>query len=105
MKILDGVRVVDRTTDIAGPYCTKVLADAGADVGKVETSTGDALRAWGSGALFEYLNQSKRSVLGPAHELDALADVLVVGEPVDLGRLWLANPALVVVVITPFGAD
>ena len=64
--MLDGVRVVDSTTEIAGPYCSKLLADAGADVVKVERPEGDPFRHWGSGALFEYLNTSKRSVQGDA---------------------------------------
>ena len=103
--MLEGVRVVDLTTDIAGPYCTKVLADAGADVIKVEPPAGDPLRRWGSGALFEFLNTSKRSVQGETDELVAAADLLVAGAPVDLDALWAANPALVVVTITPFGCD
>src|SRR3984957_5641980 len=80
--MLEGVRVVDLTTDIAGPYCTKVLADAGADVVKVEPPAGDPLRAWRSGALFEFLNTSKRSVHGEGHDLVAAADLLVAGAPV-----------------------
>jgi crotonobetainyl-CoA:carnitine CoA-transferase CaiB-like acyl-CoA transferase len=103
--MLEGVRVVDFTTDIAGPYCTKVLADAGADVVKVEPPTGDPLRSWGSGALFEFLNTSKRPINGSAGELVAAADLLVTGEPVDLDALWTVNRALVVVTITPFGCE
>ena len=62
--MLDGLRVVDLSTEIAGPYCTKLLADAGADVVKVEPPDGDPMRGWMSGALFEFLNTSKRSVIG-----------------------------------------
>ena len=101
--MLDGVRVVDCTTEIAGPYCSKLLADAGADVVKVEVTRGDPLRHWGSGALFEYLNASKRSVRGDALRLATSADILVSGERVDTAALWAENPSLVVVVITPFG--
>jgi crotonobetainyl-CoA:carnitine CoA-transferase CaiB-like acyl-CoA transferase len=101
--MLDGVRVVDCTTEIAGPYCSKLMADAGADVVKVEPLAGDPLRHWGSGALFEYLNASKRSVVGEVGDLLAAADVYISDEPVDTGVLWAENPSLVVVTITPFG--
>ncbi len=101
--MLEHVRVVDLTTDIAGPYCTKVLADAGADVVKVEHTEGDPLRTWGSGALFEFLNTSKRSVHGDVGDLIAATDILVSDAPVDLDELWSLNSAMVVVTITPFG--
>jgi crotonobetainyl-CoA:carnitine CoA-transferase CaiB-like acyl-CoA transferase len=101
--MLNDVRVVDCTTEIAGPYCSKLLADAGADVVKVEPPAGDPLRHWSSGALFEYLNASKRSVRGEALELAASSDILVSGQRVDAAALWAENPSLVVVVITPFG--
>ncbi|MEY2421266.1 MAG: hypothetical protein QOI95_1333 [Acidimicrobiaceae bacterium] len=101
--MLHGVRVLDRTTEIAGPYCTKLLADAGADVVKIETGDGDSLRRWRSGALFEFLNASKVAATGDENE--SLAHILVVDEPVDVDALWSVNPALVVVTITPFGCD
>ncbi|MEY2450036.1 MAG: hypothetical protein QOH79_3512, partial [Acidimicrobiaceae bacterium] len=103
--MLHGVRVLDRTTEIAGPYCTKLLANAGADVVKVEPPDGDPLRRWRSGALFTFLNQAKRSPATADDADSAAADVLVVDEPVDLDAQWSANPALVVVTITPYGCE
>ena len=105
LVVLDGVRVVDLSTEIAGPYCTKLLADAGADVVKVEPAgTGDPLRlaVAAQGALFEFLNTSKRSVAGTGddaavRDLCAAADVVVEsGAPARLAtRLHVAQPALV----------
>jgi crotonobetainyl-CoA:carnitine CoA-transferase CaiB-like acyl-CoA transferase len=66
---LEGVRVVDVTTSIAGPYCAEILAALGADVVKVERpDTGDDGRAWGppfwngESAMFLAVNAGKRSL-------------------------------------------
>jgi len=103
--MLEGVRVVDFTGEIAGPYCSKLMADAGADVVKVEEPSGDPLRSWGSGALFEYLNTSKRSIHGDAAALIAQADILVTDRAAQVECLRDAHPRLVVVAITPFGSS
>jgi crotonobetainyl-CoA:carnitine CoA-transferase CaiB-like acyl-CoA transferase len=65
---LDGVRVVDLSRVLAGPYCTMVLADLGADVVKLERpSGGDETRSWGppfaggESAYYLSVNRSKRS--------------------------------------------
>ncbi|MEX2254842.1 MAG: CoA transferase [Acidimicrobiia bacterium] len=109
--MLDGLRVVDLSTEVAGPYCTKLLADAGAEVVKVEPPGGDPMRDWRSGALFEFLHTSKRSVVGDAADPEVLdlcarADVVIESGPpraFDVAGLHERNPALVVVSITPFG--
>jgi len=131
---LDGVRVVDLTRALAGPYATLMLADAGADVVKVERpGTGDDTRGWGppfaeapdGGApvstYFLSVNRNKRSVeldlkdeadLGRLRDLIADADVLVENfRPGVMERLGLGdepleqlNPRLVVLSITGFGA-
>ncbi|HEX7095375.1 MAG TPA: CoA transferase, partial [Acidimicrobiales bacterium] len=86
--MLDGVRVLDFTRGIPGAYCTKLLADAGADVVKVESAGGDPLRRWTAshvevadgddGALFRFLHTSKRSVTSGDAWL-AGADIVVEG--------------------------
>ena len=48
---LQGLKVLDLTENMAGPFCTMILADMGADVVKLERpGRGDATRAWGDGS-------------------------------------------------------
>jgi crotonobetainyl-CoA:carnitine CoA-transferase CaiB-like acyl-CoA transferase len=67
-KILDGVRIVDMTTAVFGPYATALLGDMGAEVIRVETPAGDVSRNLGPGRspgmspLFLSLNRNKRSI-------------------------------------------
>ena len=90
---LDGIVVADFSRVLAGPYCTMLLADLGADVIKVESPGGDDTRAWmppvtedGVSTYFLAINRNKRSValdlkdpedLERAHELSRRADVFV----------------------------
>ena len=124
---LDGLRVLDVTSSLAGPYCTEILAALGADVVKVERSDGgDDTRAWGPpfvdgvGAMFLCANASKRSVairLSDPAGLEVLlrladgADVFVqslrpgLAEAHGLGHeaLRARNPRLVYCTIGSFG--
>ena len=66
---LDGVRVLDLTRILAGPLCTQMLGDMGADVIKVEpVGSGDDTRTWGppfaagESAYFLGVNRNKRSI-------------------------------------------
>jgi crotonobetainyl-CoA:carnitine CoA-transferase CaiB-like acyl-CoA transferase len=104
--MLNGIRVVDRTTEIAGPYCTKILADAGAEVLRSEPVGGDPLRQYRSGGLFEYLNASKQ-VVSPETDAEAVSttDVVVTYSPEEASALRGAHGRLVVVCISPFGME
>jgi len=80
---LEGLRLLDLSSGIAGAYCAKLLVDGGADAVKVESPAGDPLRRWwasgsgdeppGTGALFEWLNASKRSVVADLAAAEGLA--------------------------------
>jgi len=125
MGPLEGLRIVEIATEIAGPYCTKLLVDLGADVTKIEPSGGDPLRKWGPGdepGLFEYVNAGKRCItvdftqeagVATARELIADADLLVeASRPDTLARwgldnaaLYALNAALIVVRISDFGQN
>lgn len=66
---LTGVRVLDLSRVLAGPYCTQVLADLGAEVWKVEAPAGDDTRRWGppfiagESAYFLSTNRGKKSII------------------------------------------
>jgi crotonobetainyl-CoA:carnitine CoA-transferase CaiB-like acyl-CoA transferase len=70
MPALEGIRVVDLTEALAGPYCTMILGDLGADVIKIERpGAGDQSRRWGppfvgtESAYYLSINRNKRSVV------------------------------------------
>jgi crotonobetainyl-CoA:carnitine CoA-transferase CaiB-like acyl-CoA transferase len=129
MDPLTGITVVDLTRILAGPYCTMALADAGADVVKVEEpGKGDDTRAWGppfvegESTYFLSVNRGKRSLtLNLKHEegrrilrrLVDGADVLVENfRPGTLDRLGFSyeavrarNPRLVYASISGYGPD
>ena len=104
---LTGLRVLDLSSGIAGGYCTKLLADAGADVVKIEPPEGDPLRSLNDGRLFAFLHTSKRGVVVGDEQFAALAstaDVIVESDGrLDHAQLSEANPGLTLVSITPFG--
>ena len=113
---LTGLRVVDLSTVLAGPYATMILADLGADVVKVEPLEGDATRGWGppwvgdavagtrTAAYYLAVNRNKRSIRLDLRSQDgkavlrrllSTADVLVENfRPGSLDRLGFDEAAL-----------
>jgi formyl-CoA transferase len=124
---LHGIRVVDLTRALAGPYCTLLLGDMGADVIKIELpGSGDETRQWGppfvagESSYFMSVNRNKRSVTldlkvesgqEALRRLTKSADVLVENfRPGTMDRLGLSyeqakelNPSLVFCSVSGFG--
>jgi crotonobetainyl-CoA:carnitine CoA-transferase CaiB-like acyl-CoA transferase len=129
---LSGWIIADLSTGIAGGYCTKILADGGADVVKLEPPEGDALRSWSAsgaaipegddGALFRFLAGSKQSVvvdptsgaaLTSIGDLLDAADAVVWSPGSRLAEMESLRPSAIlrdhphttVTAISPFGLD
>lgn len=125
---LQGLRIVDLSRVLSGPYCTQILADHGASVLKVEPPTGDETRTWGPPFLddvasyFQGVNRNKRAMCldlsqpegrDRVLELLARADVLVENfKTGTMGQWGLAYeeiahrfPRLIYCSISGFGSD
>jgi crotonobetainyl-CoA:carnitine CoA-transferase CaiB-like acyl-CoA transferase len=127
-EALAGLRIVEIAGDIAGPYCTKLLVDLGAEVTKIEPPSGDPMRRWGPfpggisdpgrSGLFEYLNAGKqgattdlacdvteaRHLIKDAHVLvESLRPGTLDRYGLDVHALEALSPGLVVVRISNFG--
>jgi crotonobetainyl-CoA:carnitine CoA-transferase CaiB-like acyl-CoA transferase len=127
---LSGLTVVDASTVLAGPFCTMLLGDLGADVIKVEPPEGDATRGWGppwvgsgparTAAYYLAINRNKRSIrldLGAADGASVLRRLIERGDvfvenfrPGTLRRFGFGddelerlNPALVHLAISGYG--
>ncbi len=126
MKPLHGLKVLDLTRVLAGPYCTAMLADNGADVIKIEPPSGDDYRhvgpftKEGPSALFEKVNGAKRSIvldltkhedlqiaLSLVRDADVLVENFRPGVTIKLGigfyALHALNPKLIYTSISGFG--
>ena len=129
-RILDDIRVLDLSQEVAGPFCTKILAGLGAEVIKIEPPGGDVSRRLGPfvhaapdaehSALFLYLNTGKKSITLDIHsptgvsivqrlvqECDMLVESFPPGTLDHLGLGYAAltslKPSLIYTSITPFG--
>ena len=86
---LSGVRVLDFTTTIAGPHCTRLLADLGAHVVKVESTEGDLTRSRppirdGASTSYGQLNAGKKSLVLDLKQRDAVAVIMRLVENADV---------------------
>jgi len=124
-KSFQGLRVLDFSTTIAGPHCTRMLADMGAEVIKIESAEGETMRARppvrnGFSTVFGQLNVGKKSLVLDLKSPDAIemirrlvagADILVENfRPgvmrrlkLDYGSLQQLNPKLIYCSISGYG--
>lgn len=123
---LNGLKVLDFTRVLSGPYATMILGDLGAEIIKVESPQGDESRSWppilkgGESAYFMALNRNKKSITlnlktdqgrGVAQQLAARADVVMenftpgVAQKLGIGfdTLHALNPDLIYCSISGFG--
>ena len=129
MKALDGIRVLDLTRALAGPFCTLMLGDNGADVIKVEIpGSGDDTRKWGppfigeESAYYLSINRNKRSLTLNLQDSQAQEVFMKLAKDIDvvvenftpgvMGRFGLdyqavnaVNPKVVYCSISGFGQD
>ena len=125
---LDGIRVLDFSQNLAGPFAGQILGDLGADVIKVEPPGGDPARQWGppfvggQSTLFQVVNRNKRSVIldlkeegdrDRARQLAAEADVVIqalrhgAADRLGIGyeRVKADNPSVIYVSVTAHGHE
>jgi crotonobetainyl-CoA:carnitine CoA-transferase CaiB-like acyl-CoA transferase len=128
LTLLRGIRVVDLTTSIAGPYASMLLGDFGAEIIKVERPEGDDARGWGPPFLdgeslwFAAVNRNKKSVVLDLNDdedrarlrrLVATADVFITNQPpsvqkklgLDHETIKAIREDIVFTSITGFGLD
>ena len=128
-KALEGIRVLDFTRFISGPFCGQLLGDFGAEVIKIEKGVGDTSRAFlpfvgdsDMSLYFTGLNRNKKSVkidyrnpegIALVKELIRVSDIIVENfRPGTMAKMELAredldkiNPNIIVVHISGFGQD
>jgi crotonobetainyl-CoA:carnitine CoA-transferase CaiB-like acyl-CoA transferase len=125
---LDGLKILDLTTVLMGPFATQILGDLGADVVKVEPPEGDPvrhlgpMRHHGMSACFLHVNRNKRSVALDLKKAEARASVLELAKDMDvfvtnvrpaaMARLQLdydavaaANPGIIYVALVGYGQN
>jgi crotonobetainyl-CoA:carnitine CoA-transferase CaiB-like acyl-CoA transferase len=117
VSALGHLRVLDLSEHIAGQYCSRLLADFGAQVTLVEPPGGSVIRkqgpfreADGSSLLFFHLNFGKKSVtleqrFGALTSMAPQADIILVPLGVDRAALRNANPLAIVALVSDFGED
>ncbi len=128
MSALQGIRVIELSRVLAGPYCAQILGDLGAEVIKIEPPGGDETRQWGPpffedhSAYFLSANRNKKCLqmdlkntkdLARLHQLLQVADVVIENfKPGTLEKFGLnysilqkLNPKIILASITAFGED